>query len=98
METLIIDIPEKKSALVKQLLKELGVGMRVAEADEKSTMINHNEDTESFLKVVAESRKNKPELPKEKKTSVDKILAHYGENPDFPSIEEIRAKAWPKRW
>lgn len=30
METLIINIPEKKSAIVKQLLKELGVTMQKA--------------------------------------------------------------------
>lgn len=32
METLIINIPEKKSALVKQLLKELGVTITVKSA------------------------------------------------------------------
>jgi hypothetical protein len=30
METLIINIPERKSAIVKQLLKELGVTMQKA--------------------------------------------------------------------
>jgi len=32
METLIINIPDKKSALVKQLLKELGVTIKSAKS------------------------------------------------------------------
>jgi len=42
METLLINIPDKKSALVKQLLKELGVTINnnVATADIGSTTPN----------------------------------------------------------
>lgn len=36
METLIINIPEKKSALVKQLLKELGVTIKADKAATKT--------------------------------------------------------------
>lgn len=36
METLIINIPEKKSALVKQLLKELGVTIDSASKKSKT--------------------------------------------------------------
>ena len=40
METLIINIPEKKSALVKQLLKELGVTIKKAEISKSSKKPN----------------------------------------------------------
>ncbi|TKB96927.1 hypothetical protein FA046_12700 [Pedobacter cryophilus] len=40
METLIINIPEKKSALVKQLLKELGVTIKKAETRKSSKKLN----------------------------------------------------------
>ncbi|WP_295649659.1 hypothetical protein [uncultured Mucilaginibacter sp.] len=40
METLIINIPEKKSALVKQLLKELGVTIDSASKTKKSKTPN----------------------------------------------------------
>ena len=35
METLIINVPEKKSALVKQLLKELGVKINSQSSEDK---------------------------------------------------------------
>jgi hypothetical protein len=34
METLVINIPDKKSALVKELLKELGVTIKTYQADD----------------------------------------------------------------
>lgn len=40
METLTINIPEKKSALVKQLLKELGVTIDSTSAAKKSKTPN----------------------------------------------------------
>jgi hypothetical protein len=40
METLIINIPEKKSALVKQLLKELGVTIDSPSKAKKSKIPN----------------------------------------------------------
>jgi len=40
METLIINIPEKKSELVKQLLKELGVTFRKERTDKSSHVPN----------------------------------------------------------
>jgi hypothetical protein len=41
METLVINIPDKKSALVKQLLKELGVTFNATNKDfDKKTMPN----------------------------------------------------------
>lgn len=101
METLIIDIPEQKSALVKELLKELGVGIRATDVGHTEESIENEIDKsaeERLSKIIAEARSKKPILPVGKKTSIDKILSHFGENPDFPSIEEIRAKAWPKKW
>jgi hypothetical protein len=40
METLLIKVPDKKSALVKQLLKELGVTIDDATSEVKSNKIN----------------------------------------------------------
>ena len=37
-------------------------------------------------------------LPPGKKVSASELLEHFGQAPDFPSIDEIRAKAWPKKW
>ena len=62
METLIINIPDKKSALVKKILKDLGVTIQ---SDSKKQMkpsdyaksINiSKEDAEKMLKDISESR------------------------------------------
>jgi len=37
-------------------------------------------------------------LPPGKKVTANELLEHFGEAPDFPTIEEIRAKAWPSKW
>jgi hypothetical protein len=37
-------------------------------------------------------------LPKGKKTSANVLLEFFGAAPDFPSLEEIREKAWPSKW
>ena len=39
-----------------------------------------------------------PIPPGNKKTSAAELLKDFGANPDFPTIEEIRAKAWPSKW
>ena len=39
-----------------------------------------------------------PIPPPGKITSPDELLKEFGTAPDFPSIEEIRAKAWPSKW
>jgi hypothetical protein len=28
----------------------------------------------------------------------EKLFETFGESPDFPSIDSIRAKAWPYKW
>ena len=39
-----------------------------------------------------------PILPTGKKTSKDELFENFGLAPDFPSIDEIRDKAWPSKW
>jgi hypothetical protein len=39
-----------------------------------------------------------PIPPPGKKTHVNELFENFGANPDFPSIDEIRAKAWPSKW
>jgi hypothetical protein len=36
--------------------------------------------------------------PKGKSVSAVELLETFGKGPDFPSAEEIRAKAWPSSW
>lgn len=62
METLIINIPDKKSALVKQILKELGVTIKSETTDllkpsdyAKSISIS-KKDAEDMLKDISQSR------------------------------------------
>ena len=62
METLIINVPEKKSALVKQILKGLGVTIKAETANQikpsdyaKSIKIS-KKDAEQMLKDISESR------------------------------------------
>ncbi|MDB5091051.1 MAG: hypothetical protein JWR09_5045 [Mucilaginibacter sp.] len=39
-----------------------------------------------------------PSPPVGKKISVNELFEDFGANPDFPSIDEIRKKAWPSKW
>ncbi|MGZ3944566.1 MAG: hypothetical protein ACXVIY_01355 [Mucilaginibacter sp.] len=62
METLIISIPDKKTALVKQILKGLGVTIKSETKDQmrpsdyaKSINIS-KDDAKKMLKEVSESR------------------------------------------
>jgi hypothetical protein len=68
MERLIIDIPDKKSALVKQLLKELGVTIKMESdksmSDYQKNLLKISVWTDDDLKVFEENKKNfdwKPE-------------------------------------
>jgi len=62
METLIINIPDKKSALVKQILKDLGVTIQSETSDKKKpsdyakSISMSKEDAERMLKDISESR------------------------------------------
>lgn len=39
-----------------------------------------------------------PVPPVGKKISLNELFEDFGAVPDFPSIDEIRAKAWPSKW
>ncbi|MBS1530659.1 MAG: hypothetical protein JSU01_10150 [Bacteroidetes bacterium] len=62
METLIISIPDKKTALVKQILKELGVTIKSEikgqmKASDYAKSINiSKDDAKKMLKDISESR------------------------------------------
>jgi hypothetical protein len=62
METLVINIPDKKSVLVKQILKGLGVTIKSGTPDKlkpsdyaKSINLS-KEDAKNMLKNISESR------------------------------------------
>ena len=61
METLIINIPEKKSTLVKQILKGLGVTIQATSKTStpayKQKLANVSVWTDDDLKVFEESKK-----------------------------------------
>ena len=44
------------------------------------------------------NRNAHPIPPPGKKTSVNELFENFGANPNFPTIDEIRAKAWPSKW
>jgi len=39
-----------------------------------------------------------PIPPLGKNISVNELFENFGTSPDFPSVEEIRTKAWPSKW
>jgi hypothetical protein len=44
------------------------------------------------------SKNGNPVPPPGKKISVNDLFKNFGAAPDFPSLEEIRTKAWPSKW
>jgi hypothetical protein len=62
METLIINIPDKKSALVKQILKDLGVTIKsetknqTKPSDYAKSINISKEDAEQMLRDISKSR------------------------------------------
>lgn len=36
--------------------------------------------------------------PQGKNISVNELFEDFGTAPDFPSVDEIRSKAWPSKW
>ncbi len=73
--------------------------------DEKNHSINLPEEfygkkVEVIVIEAEEEKFAKPlvKLPKGKKVSVDQLFETFGSDPDFPLLEEIRAKAWPSKW
>lgn len=39
-----------------------------------------------------------PTPPVGKNTSINELFENFGDAPDFPSVEEIRHKAWSSKW
>jgi hypothetical protein len=39
-----------------------------------------------------------PAPPKGKEVSMDEIMKTFGTDPEFPTLNEIRTKAWPSKW
>lgn len=37
-------------------------------------------------------------LSKGKPVSLEKIFETFGADPEFPTLDELRKKAWPDRW
>lgn len=44
------------------------------------------------------STNSKPLPPIGKPVTVNELLETFGKEPNFPSAEEIRSKAWPSSW
>jgi len=40
----------------------------------------------------------RPVPPPGKKISVNELFENFGADPDFPSTDEIRVRAWPSKW
>ena len=52
-----------------------------------------------IVEVIGQGEeKHRPLPPPGKKISGKQLLKHFGAAPDFPTQEEIRAKAWPSKW
>lgn len=43
-------------------------------------------------------KSNHPVPPLGKPISVNELFDNFGADPGFPSVDEIRAKAWPTKW
>ncbi len=39
-----------------------------------------------------------PTPPQGKKIAAEELFKDFGSAPDFPSIDEVRSKAWPSKW
>ena len=44
------------------------------------------------------STTERPMPPLGKKVSPNELLETFGADPDYPSIDELRSKAWPSKW
>ncbi len=52
----------------------------------------------TVVEIVNPTSDMYPIPPLGKKVAVDELFESFGMAPDFPSIEEIRTKAWPSKW
>lgn len=46
----------------------------------------------------SESLATRPSPPPGKKIPASELLETFGDDPGFPSAEELRSKAWPSKW
>lgn len=51
-----------------------------------------------ILEIGEETTNSRPNLPEGKVVSLDQLFETFGSDPDFPSTEEIRSKAWHPKW
>ena len=58
----------------------------------------YGKKVEVIVVEIDESAKGYPAPPAGKKTQVAELLESFGASPDFPTIDEIRAKAWTSKW
>lgn len=50
------------------------------------------------VEVTDHNSHNLPTPPAGKKINVKELFEDFGSAPDFPSVDEVRAKAWPSKW
>jgi hypothetical protein len=53
---------------------------------------------EVTVEIVSSVADTYPVPPNGKRIAVDELFESFGLAPDFPSVEEIRTKAWPSTW
>jgi hypothetical protein len=52
----------------------------------------------TVVEIVSSTSNTYPVAPLGKKVKADELFESFGKAPDFPSVEEIRSKAWPSKW
>ena len=52
----------------------------------------------TVVEIDRSDKNSHPMPPQGRKTSVNELFENFGANPDFPTTEEIRTKAWPSKW
>jgi hypothetical protein len=52
----------------------------------------------TVVEIINSATDTYPVPPLGKRISVDELFESFGLAPNFPSIEEIRTKAWPSTW
>jgi hypothetical protein len=52
----------------------------------------------TVIEIESPAKDHQPILPQGKKISLSSLFETFGSIPDFPTIEEIRNKAWPSKW
>lgn len=50
------------------------------------------------VEIGSSTLPNHPTPPEGRKVNVSELFESFGAAPDFPSIDEIRAKAWASKW